>query len=237
MTVIALDAAQVPFGAAPSCMCEDFLLSHGFFPAAGIDEAGRGALAGPVVACAVMLPNYSASLQADLYGVNDSKQLTARQREKLAVCIKHIALSYAVGVVNSDIIDTINILEAAKLAMTQAVAALNPSPAALIIDAVTLPSATVPQVPLIKGDQRSLSVACASIIAKVTRDALMNQLDESYPGYAFTRNKGYGVPRHMQALQTIGVSPIHRKTFAPVRALLEPNQQLCFGLTEQHSDK
>ncbi len=237
MTVIVLDAAQVPFGAAPSCMCENFLLSHGLFPAAGIDEAGRGALAGPVVACAVMLPDYSDTLQTALRGANDSKQLTARQREKLAVSIKHIALAYAVGIVSPEIIDSINILEAAKLAMTQAVTALKPAPAALIIDAITLPSLTVPQVPLIKGDQRSLSVACASIIAKVTRDAIMCALDDSYPGYEFTRNKGYGVPRHMQALQSLGASPIHRQTFAPVRALLEPNQQLCFLPDAEHSNK
>ncbi len=174
----------------------------------GIDEAGRGPLAGPVVAAAVILP-----IGLKIPKLNDSKQLSEKTREALYDIIMDKAVSVGVGIVDHDIIDEINILQADYEAMRQAVAQLNPVPDLLLNDAVTIPDLPQKQINIIKGDTKSLSIAAASIIAKVTRDRLMKNYDALYPNYGFARNKGYGSKAHIEAIKTIGPSPIHRKTF------------------------
>lgn len=175
----------------------------------GIDEVGRGPLAGPVVACAVILPKDSRILY-----VNDSKKLSEKKRNELYDIIINEAVSYGLGVVDWNIIDEINILQATYKAMRQAVNNLSIKPDILLNDAVTIPEINdIKQVPIIKGDAKSLSIACASIIAKVTRDRMMAEYDSIYPGYDFASNKGYGTAKHMDAIRRLGPSPIHRKTF------------------------
>lgn len=174
----------------------------------GIDEAGRGPLAGPVVAAAVILPR-----DCSILYVNDSKKLTEKKREELFDIIKDKAVSYGIGIVEHDRIDEINILEATYEAMRKAVAMLDPSPQILLNDAVTIPFIDIKQVPIIKGDAKSISIASASILAKVTRDQIMREYDKQYPEYGFESNKGYGCASHIKALEAIGASPIHRKTF------------------------
>ena len=201
------------------------LLSQGYCFIAGLDEVGRGCLAGPVVAAAVILPLQPTCLDEDdiltrLDGVRDSKQLTAQARERLYDVIVQHALAYSVGFGSVELIDTINILQATKHAMRAALALLNPRPQALLLDALLLRDISLPQRSIIKGDARCLSIAAASVIAKVTRDRLMVQLHEHYPVYGFDQHKGYGTPAHLAALHTHGVSPIHRTTFSPVRELL-----------------
>ena len=184
---------------------------------AGIDEAGRGAWAGPVVAAAVIL---NLSETASLREVNDSKQLSARHRAALYQVIIDHCTAYGVGQASAAEIDTWGILPATRLAMTRAVEALSPQPQALIIDAVRLPHVSKPQDVFNFADSISLSVAAASILAKVTRDRLMIELDAQYPQYALARHKGYGTPLHQSALQSIGPCEIHRKSFKPIRLLL-----------------
>jgi ribonuclease HII len=184
---------------------------------AGIDEAGRGAWAGPVVAAAVILDPAEVSL---LDGVNDSKQLSPRQRDRLYQVIIDHCVAYGVGQGSVAEIDAIGILPATRLAMTRAVAALSPQPDALIIDAVRLPQINKPQAVFNFADSISLSVAAASILAKVTRDRLMIQSDVEYPAYQFARHKGYGTQIHRAALQSIGPCDIHRTSFKPISALL-----------------
>ncbi|MCR5153427.1 MAG: ribonuclease HII [Lachnospiraceae bacterium] len=174
----------------------------------GIDEVGRGPLAGPVVACAVILPKDAVILYA-----NDSKQLSAAKREELDAEIREKAVSIGLGVVSQTEIDKINILQATYEAMRQAVSNLSPQPDLLLNDAVTIPGLPMKQVPIIKGDARSQSIACASIVAKVARDQMMVEFDRIYPGYDFASNKGYGSEKHINALKTLGPCPIHRKTF------------------------
>ncbi|MFD2925506.1 ribonuclease HII [Halobacillus naozhouensis] len=181
---------------------------------AGIDEAGRGPLAGPVVAAAVILP---ASFY--LEGLNDSKQLSPIQREDFFEVIKKEA-DYGVGTVSNEEIDQWNIYRAAKMAMKQAVEQLPIPPDHLLIDAMTLEGMTGSQQSLVKGDQRSVSIAAASIIAKVTRDRVMKRIDEQYPDYDFASNQGYGTQQHLRALATYGPTPYHRKSFAPVKDLI-----------------
>lgn len=193
---------------------------------AGIDEAGRGAWAGPVVAGAVILkPNVGTSRRSPLHGVNDSKQLTARQREALFPAIVEASLTYGVGIGTVKEIDAIGILNATRLAMQRAIEACSPQPHALIIDAVKLPQVQLPQSVFNFADSISLSVAAASIIAKVSRDHMMIELEARYPGYQFAQHKGYGTLIHQAALQSNGPCEIHRTTFKPIAALI---QQLAF---------
>ena len=189
---------------------ENELHGQGFLYIAGIDEAGRGPLAGPVVAGAVILPP-----EEDLVlpGVNDSKKLTHLQRARLLEEIKEKALAWAVGIADVETIDRMNILEATKLAMQQAVEKLDPAPQILLIDALRLPRLKQPQRAIIKGDALSVSIAAASIVAKETRDAMMIALDTVYPEYGFASNKGYGSAKHIEAIRQYGPSPVHRRTF------------------------
>ncbi len=196
------------------------LFQQGFSFVAGLDEAGRGCLAGPVVAAAVVLPlhDHEATV-AHLAGVNDSKQLTATQRERLYDVIMEYALAASVGVGPVELIDERNILNATKQAMRRAIDELSIPPQALLLDALLLPAITLPQRSIIKGDARCLSIAAASIIAKVTRDRLMLELHQQYPEYGFDQHKGYGTPAHLTALRRYGAAPCHRRSFSPVREL------------------
>jgi ribonuclease HII len=185
---------------------------------AGIDEAGRGPLAGPVVAAAVILP-----IIFNAEGLNDSKQLTQGEREELRERILSEALSVGVGIVDVDYIDRYNILQATYEAMRQAVKQCNPVPELLLLDAVKVPGLSIPQVPIIKGDTLSHSIAAASIIAKTTRDQIMADYAEEYPEYGFEEHKGYSAPVHYQALDRYGPCPIHRRSFKPIADRLEEN--------------
>ena len=184
---------------------------------AGIDEAGRGALAGPVVAAAVILP-LDEQIETLLSGVNDSKQLTPRKRESLFDLICQHALAFGIGRQPAAVIDEIGILPANKLAMCTAVSQLVPSPQFLLIDGrIRLPQLNIPQEPIVRGDSQSLSIAAASIVAKVTRDRLMVKLDQTFPHYGFAQHKGYGTLQHRDALAQHGPCPQHRHSFAPIR--------------------
>ena len=174
----------------------------------GIDEVGRGPLAGPVVAAAVILPKDSQILY-----LNDSKKLTEKKREELYDVIMEQAVAVGIGMVSPQRIDEINILQATYEAMREAISKLSVMPAVLLNDAVTIPEVSIAQVPIVKGDAKSVSIAAASIIAKVTRDRLMVEYDQMIPGYDFASNKGYGTAVHIEALKNIGPTPIHRKTF------------------------
>ena len=174
----------------------------------GIDEVGRGPLAGPVVAGAVILPKGSRILY-----INDSKQLSEAKREELYEHIMEEAVCVGIGEASCERIDEINILNATYEAMRQAISKLDPKPDLLLNDAVTIPGVDIRQVPIIKGDAKSMSIAAASIIAKVTRDRMMVKYDEVYPGYGFASNKGYGAAAHIEALKKLGPTPIHRRSF------------------------
>jgi ribonuclease HII len=174
----------------------------------GIDEAGRGPLCGPVVAACVILPK-----DAELLYLNDSKKLSEKRRELLFPEIKEKAVSFGVGIVENDVIDEINILNATKLAMKKAIDSMSVRPEQLLIDAVHLDDIDIPQVAIIKGDAASVSIAAASVIAKVTRDHIMLEYDKKYPEYGFAHHKGYGTKAHYEALKKYGLTPIHRKTF------------------------
>ncbi len=174
----------------------------------GIDEVGRGPLAGPVVAGAVILPK-----DCDLLYINDSKQLSEKKREELYTAIMEKAVCCAVGYASPQRIDEINILQATYEAMREAIGKLTPQPDLLLNDAVTIPQVSIRQIPIIKGDAKSISIGAASIIAKVTRDRLMKEYDQVFPGYDFAGNKGYGCAAHIEALKKYGPTPIHRKSF------------------------
>lgn len=174
----------------------------------GIDEAGRGPLAGPVVAGAVILPE-----NCEILGINDSKKLTAKKREVLYDEIMEKAVAVSTGIVSPQRIDEINILQATYEAMREAVAGLGTEPDLLLNDAVTIPEVIIPQVPIVKGDAKSVSIAAASIIAKVTRDRIMVEYENRFPGYGFASNKGYGSVEHIEALRRLGPTPIHRNSF------------------------
>lgn len=196
------------------------LFEQGYCFVAGLDEAGRGCLAGPVVAAAVILPlEASHDIATHLAGVNDSKQVSAPERERLFEIIQQHALAIGVGVGSVEIIDERNILQATKHAMRLALAELSIAPQALLLDALLLPDIPLPQRSIIKGDSLCLSIASASIIAKVTRDRLMLALHEEYPAYGFAQHKGYGTKAHLAALQQYGATPHHRRSFAPVQEL------------------
>ena len=196
----------------PAVEFEQEARRRGYRRVAGIDEAGRGPLAGPVVAAAVILP-----IHVRLTGVEDSKQLTQAERERLYHAILDKAVGVGIGSADAGEIDALNILEASRLAMCRAIANLDPAPDYLLTDAVTLPAAHVPLRPIIKGDALSRSIAAASIIAKVTRDRLMVAYHETFPQYNFLSHKGYGTAEHLRMLARFGPCPIHRRTFAPVR--------------------
>ena len=186
--------------------------SRGFRLVAGVDEAGRGPLAGPVVAAAVILPD---GLYLD--GVNDSKKLSPDRRERLFDVIMEQALSVGVGFGPPELIDRINILQATRHAMREAVSLLTPQPDLILIDGISTIESPIPQKTIKKGDSLSLSIAAASIIAKVTRDRLMQELDRVHPGYGFAGHKGYGSASHMDAIRRLGPSPVHRLSFGGVR--------------------
>ncbi len=188
---------------------ENELYESGIKYIAGIDEVGRGPLVGPVVTAAVILPR-------DFYDerINDSKKLTEKKRELLYDVIMENAVSVGIGISSEDVIDEINILEATKKAMIEAVNNLSVKPEYLLIDAVKL-NIDIPQISIIKGDAKSESIAAASIIAKVTRDRMMIELDKLHPEYDFKHNKGYGTKKHIEAIEKYGIIKEHRKTFAP----------------------
>jgi len=175
---------------------------------AGIDEAGRGPLAGPVAAGAVILP-----ADHDILYLNDSKKLSAKKRDLLFEQIKEEAVAWAVGLVEPARIDEINILQATYEAMRLAIAQLKVKPSVLVNDAVTIPGIQIPQIPVVKGDAKCISIAAASILAKVTRDRIMEEMDALYPEYGFAKHKGYGTKEHMEAIRTCGPCPIHRRSF------------------------
>lgn len=208
----------------PTLQFEHAFWSRGLPLVAGVDEVGRGAWAGPVVAGAVVLPKVrSAKKLRDLSRVRDSKLLSPAQRDALFHPICETALAYATGLATRAEIDQVGIVQATRLAMQRALDALAITPGALLIDALKLPHVQLPQRAIIHGDQRSLSIACASILAKVTRDRMMVELDAQVPGYAFAQHKGYGTTRHRAALQELGASSAHRVTFAPVRERIAQN--------------
>lgn len=191
---------------------EELATRQGYRQVAGLDEAGRGPLAGPVVAAAVILPT-----GVDLPGVNDSKKLTPSRRDELFDLIHSRALAVGVGMGDHLLIDRINILQATLAAMGEAVGALSPPPDYLLIDGISCIPLSIPQRTIKKGDSASISIAAASIIAKVTRDRLMAAYDLQYPGYGFAEHKGYGCTSHLAAIASLGPCPIHRTTFRGVR--------------------
>jgi len=203
----------------PSFVEEERLAAEGYQLIAGVDEVGRGALAGPVVAAAVILP-----LGADapwLTQVRDSKLLSPAEREHLFGCIQQIAISLGTGMVSTEVIDSRGIVKATQLAMKLAIEQLSPPPESLLIDYMSLPEVMLPQRGIKKGDSLCFSIACASIIAKVTRDRLMTELDRACPGYGLAQHKGYGTKEHLSCLCRLGPSPIHRLSFRPVKDAIQ----------------
>ncbi|MGH2429567.1 MAG: ribonuclease HII [Candidatus Limnocylindria bacterium] len=207
----------------------------GFTRVAGLDEVGRGCLAGPVVAAAVILPE-----RHRIKGIRDSKVIPRRRREALYERILDRADGIGVGCVEVEVIDRINILQATKLAMRQALARLPSRPDHLLIDALSLRDVDLPQRPIIDGDAISASIAAASIVAKVTRDRICDEFDARYPAYGFARNKGYGTRRHVDALLAAGPCSWHRRSFAPVRLILAGTQlplDLEFAIVDEEEDE
>lgn len=200
----------------PNLEKEIALLRQGYQFIAGLDEAGRGAWAGPVAAAVVILPLRQPDLGQVLAGLDDSKRLTAGKRERFFELIHATALAVSVGLAPAPVVDQINVVEATGQAMQQALAGLRVSPDYLLIDHLKLPAVNLPQDAFPKADQISLTVAAASVIAKVTRDRLMVQFSQEYPDYGFERHKGYGVPAHRAALTRLGPCPLHRLSFRPV---------------------
>ncbi|HWQ69605.1 MAG TPA: ribonuclease HII [Patescibacteria group bacterium] len=191
---------------------ESCLRAAGYHLLAGVDEAGRGSLAGPVVAAAVILPPRCA-----IKGVDDSKALSAQQRERLDLAIMSEAVAVGFGVVQEEVIDALNILQATMLAMRRAIEALNPSPGFVLIDGDQSPHCAIPHRLIPSGDRLCFSISAASILAKVARDRIMRAYDLALPHYGFGRHKGYGTPEHLSTIARFGVSPIHRKSFKRVR--------------------
>lgn len=189
---------------------EKSLIENGFSLIAGVDEVGRGCLAGPVVSCCVIMP-----LEKDfiINGITDSKKLTPLKREQLYNQILKTCISYKISSVDNDTIDKINILNATKLSMENAIKSIPITPDHILIDAISLDNIKIKQTPIIKGDFFSYSIACASILAKVWRDKLMVDMDLKIPGYDFAKHKGYGTKLHMKALTSLGISVLHRKSF------------------------
>ena len=182
---------------------------------AGVDEVGRGPLAGPVVAAAVILPK-----ACKIPGLNDSKKIPKSKHKEIYEAVLQNAIAIGIGVKDNHVIDQVNIYEATKLAMMEAIGQLEPQPQHLLIDAMKL-DLPIPQTSIIKGDANSLSIAAASIVAKVTRDQMMEEFDREYPGYDFAQNAGYGTAKHLAGLDKLGVTPIHRRSFEPVKSMCE----------------
>ena len=182
---------------------------------AGVDEVGRGPLAGPVVAAAVILPK-----ACKIPGLNDSKKIPKSKHKEIYEAVLQNAIAIGIGVKDNHVIDQVNIYEATKLAMMEAIGQLEPQPQHLLIDAMRL-DLPIPQTSIIKGDANSLSIAAASIVAKVTRDQMMEEFDREYPGYDFAQNAGYGTAKHLAGLDKLGVTPIHRRSFEPVKSMCE----------------
>ncbi len=203
----------------PSFVEEKLLEAQGYQYIAGIDEAGRGALAGPVVAAAVILPcNIDVSW---LDQVRDSKQLSPAKRQLLFPLIHEIAISVGAGITPHQVIDTQGIIKATRLAMKSAIDQLSPSPESLLIDYMLLPDVSLPQKGIKHGDGVCFSIACASIIAKVTRDRLMIEFGRIYPGYGLAQHKGYGTKKHFNCLCRLGPCPIHRQSFRPIKEMIQ----------------
>jgi len=202
----------------PSFTEEKMLEAQGYQRIAGIDEVGRGALAGPVVAAAVILPCQIGAPWLDQ--VKDSKQLSPARRELLFHHIHEIAISIGIGMTPSEVIDAQGIIKATRLSMKLAIDQLSPPPESLLIDYMLLPEVLLPQKGIKDGDSICFSIACASIVAKVARDQLMIELDKTYPGYGLAQHKGYGTKEHLSCLRRLGPSPIHRRSFKPVRDIM-----------------
>ena len=194
---------------------EKELYTQGIHLIAGVDEVGRGPLAGPVVAAAVILPE-----NCKIPGLNDSKKIPKSKHHAIYQAVLDQALSVGIGIKDNQVIDQVNIYEATKLAMLEAIQELDPRPQHLLIDAMRL-DLPIPQTSIIKGDANSLSIAAASIVAKVTRDQMMEEFDCEYPGYDFTQNVGYGTANHLAGLHKLGVTPIHRRSFEPIKSMCE----------------
>lgn len=194
---------------------EKELYAQGIQLIAGVDEVGRGPLAGPVVAAAVILPK-----ACKIPGLNDSKKIPKSKHKEIYEAVLQNAIAIGIGVKDNHVIDQVNIYEATKLAMMEAIGQLEPQPQHLLIDAMRL-DLPIPQTSIIKGDANSLSIAAASIVAKVTRDQMMEEFDCEYPGYDFTQNAGYGTANHLAGLHKLGVTPIHRRSFEPVKSMCE----------------
>jgi ribonuclease HII len=203
----------------PTLLEEQALRAQGYHHIAGLDEAGRGAWAGPVVAAAVILSLDDPNLGRSLNGVRDSKQLSPRQRDVLYERIRAVAVAIGVGAVPAEGIDALGIVPATRQAMATAIAQLSSSPDFLLIDFLHLDEVALPQKGIVKGDAKCLSIAAASIIAKVTRDRLLIEWETAYPGYGFAHHKGYGTKQHRAALKHLGPCGIHRYSYAPVRAV------------------
>ena len=182
---------------------------------AGVDEVGRGPLAGPVVAATVILPK-----GCKIPGLNDSKKIPKSKHKEIYEAVLQNAIAIGIGIKDNHVIDQVNIYEATKLAMMEAIGQLEPQPQHLLIDAMKL-DLPIPQTSIIKGDANSLSIAAASIVAKVTRDQMMEEFDRKYPGYDFAQNAGYGTAKHLAGLDKLGVTPIHRRSFEPVKSMCE----------------
>ena len=194
---------------------EKELYTQGIQLIAGVDEVGRGPLAGPVVAAAVILPE-----DCKISGLNDSKKIPKSKHKEIYEAVLQNAVAIGIGIKDNQVIDQVNIYEATKLAMMEAIGQLEPQPQHLLIDAMKL-DLPIPQTSIIKGDANSLSIAAASIVAKVTRDQMMEEFDCEYPGYDFTQNAGYGTANHLAGLDQLGVTPIHRRSFEPIKSMCE----------------
>ena len=194
---------------------EKELYTQGMDLIAGVDEVGRGPLAGPVVAAAVILPK-----ACKIPGLNDSKKIPKSKHKEIYEAVLQNAIAIGIGVKDNHVIDQVNIYEATKLAMMEAIGQLDPQPQHLLIDAMKL-DLPISQTSIIKGDANSLSIAAASIVAKVTRDQMMEGFDKEYPGYDFAQNAGYGTANHLDGLHQLGVTPIHRRSFEPVKSMCE----------------
>jgi ribonuclease HII len=210
------------------------LWAKGVSYVAGVDEAGCGPLAGPVVAAAVLFPCQwlQDGLYSRLRGLNDSKQLTLEERKRFyQVITTHSEIRYGVACVDVDTIDQINILQAAHRAMQLALDQLDPQPQHVLVDGRPVKTLRLPHTPLVKGDCRSYSIAAASVLAKVTRDSIMVELDRAYPGYGFAEHKGYSTPQHLALLEQLGPSPVHRRSFSPCR----PAELELFDLADSNA--
>ena len=194
---------------------EKELYTQGIQLIAGVDEVGRGPLAGPVVAAAVILPK-----ACKIPGLNDSKKIPKSKHKEIYEAVLQNAIAIGIGIKDNQVIDQVNIYEATKLAMMEAIGQLEPQPQHLLIDAMRL-DLPISQTSIIKGDANSLSIAAASIVAKVTRDQMMEEFDREYPGYDFAQNAGYGTAKHLAGLDQLGVTPIHRRSFEPVKSMCE----------------